>query len=228
MADIDSININETKQLIFLHDAIELGLKKYFTGEPCQHGHLTDRYVANRTCVECALLSRRRIYETYYAKNKEKVNKRNKDNEKIHGYGRKYREKNRLELNKKQRNNYPINKAKINLAIKIKKQSNNLFRMKTKIVSVISNAFRYKKFNKKMRTQEILGCTYEQFVVHIEKQFTKDINWNNRSKWHLDHIVPLSTAKTIEDIEKLNHHTNIRPLLASENIRKSNKSLFLI
>jgi len=228
MADIDSINIDETKQLIFLHDAIELGLKKYFTGEPCQHGHITDRYVANRTCVICSILSRRRLYDTYYAKNKEKVNKRNRMNDKIHGYNKKYYAKHREELRQKQKDVYPLRKEKLNEYHRIKKQTNTLYRIKTKIVSVISNSFRNKKFNKKMRTQEMLGCTYEEFVVHIEKQFTKNMNWENRSEWHLDHIVPLSTAKTVEDIEKLNHHTNIRPLLAKDNLKKSNKILFLI
>ena len=32
----------------------------------------------------------------------------------------------------------------------------------------------------------------------------------------------------VEDLEKLNHHTNIRPLLAIDNIKKSDKVLFLI
>lgn len=33
--------------------AIELGLKKYFTGRPCKHGHVCERWTYNSSCVEC-------------------------------------------------------------------------------------------------------------------------------------------------------------------------------
>lgn len=33
--------------------AIESGLKKYFTGEPCKNGHLAERYVQSCTCELC-------------------------------------------------------------------------------------------------------------------------------------------------------------------------------
>jgi hypothetical protein len=45
------------------------------------------------------------------------------------------------------------------------------------------------------------------------------MNWDNRGLyngqrnygWDIDHIIPLATAKTIEDVIKLNHYTNLRP-----------------
>lgn len=33
-------------------DAIKLGVSRYFTGVPCKHGHLSERYITRR-CVEC-------------------------------------------------------------------------------------------------------------------------------------------------------------------------------
>lgn len=33
--------------------ALELGLKRYFTGKPCKHGHITERQVNSRVCCEC-------------------------------------------------------------------------------------------------------------------------------------------------------------------------------
>lgn len=30
------------------------GLPRYFTGIACSKGHISDRYTANKTCVECA------------------------------------------------------------------------------------------------------------------------------------------------------------------------------
>ncbi len=29
------------------------GLKRYFTGEPCEHGHIAERYTNRKNCVEC-------------------------------------------------------------------------------------------------------------------------------------------------------------------------------
>lgn len=49
------------------------------------------------------------------------------------------------------------------------------------------------------------------------------MNWENYGEWHLDHIIPISYAKTIEDIYKLNHYTNLQPLWASENLSKGNR-----
>lgn len=38
--------------------AIEQGLPRYFTGIPCKHGHVTERFVVNWKCVGCDLVSR--------------------------------------------------------------------------------------------------------------------------------------------------------------------------
>ena len=51
-------------------------------------------------------------------------------------------------------------------------------------------------------------------------------NWGhgkNNTTWHIDHIIPLSSAKTIEEVEKLNHYTNLRPMWGSDNIKKGKK-----
>ena len=46
------------------------------------------------------------------------------------------------------------------------------------------------------------------------------MNWDNYGKyngcpnfgWDIDHITPLSTAMTEDDMIKLNHYTNLQPL----------------
>jgi hypothetical protein len=58
---------------------------------------------------------------------------------------------------------------------------------------------------------------------HIEKQFIDDMNWDNKGNWHIDHIIPLSSAKTEVELMKLFHFSNLQPLWASDNIKKSNK-----
>jgi hypothetical protein len=47
----------------------------------------------------------------------------------------------------------------------------------------------------------------------------------NNTTWHVDHKTPISSAHTLEEVKKLNHYTNLRPMWGSDNIRKSNKIL---
>ena len=45
-------------QIITRQQAIEQGLTRYFTGEPCKHGHISEKLLSNRTCVECKRLDK--------------------------------------------------------------------------------------------------------------------------------------------------------------------------
>lgn len=39
--------------------AMSLGRNRYFTGEPCKWGHVSERWCLSRRCVECVLRSHR-------------------------------------------------------------------------------------------------------------------------------------------------------------------------
>lgn len=41
-------------KLISQKDARTAGLPRYFTGKPCKHNHVEERYTANSMCVSCA------------------------------------------------------------------------------------------------------------------------------------------------------------------------------
>lgn len=102
------------------------------------------------------------------------------------------------------------------------------FDMQRRIQIQLSNCMRSGGYTKKSRTQEILGCDWDFFKAHIERQFLKGMSWDNRSEWHIDHIVPMASAKTEEDVIRLNHFTNLRPLWAKDNIAKGDRITHLI
>lgn len=108
---------------------------------------------------------------------------------------------------KKRRKNDPIHKLKINLRTRI-----SIFVKK-------------RKFNKNDSTFKIIGCTPEQLKKHIEKQFDEKMTWNNygRFGWHVDHKIPLDSAKNIEELYKLCYYSNLQPLWWEDNLKKSNK-----
>lgn len=77
------------------------------------------------------------------------------------------------------------------------------------------------------RAEVELGYTQAQFVQYIESQFTDGMSWDNRSEWHIDHIVPLSwwLNEGITDVSRINALINLQPLWAYDNLKKSNKLL---
>lgn len=98
------------------------------------------------------------------------------------------------------------------------------FKMKKNIRRRISLALQRKSWRKHGNFNKYIGCTREELISHFEFKFTEGMTWENQGKWHIDHIIPLSSAKTEEEMYKLCHYTNLQPLWAIDNIKKSNKT----
>lgn len=79
---------------------------------------------------------------------------------------------------------------------------------------------------KSQTTLNLLGCSMSDFYIHIENQFQEGMSWDNQGKWHIDHIIPLSSANTLAETEKLFHYSNCQPLWAKDNLSKSDKIIF--
>ena len=77
-------------------------------------------------------------------------------------------------------------------------------------------------------TFEALGYSVLEFVTHIERQFSGGMSWSNMSEWQIDHIIPISSAKSEDDVFALNQLSNLRPMWALENNRKSAKREVLL
>jgi len=72
-------------------------------------------------------------------------------------------------------------------------------------------------------TEELLQCSLNFFIDYIKEQFIEGMTLENYGQWHLDHVIPLATAKTREDVVRLNHYTNFQPLWAKDNLSKGAK-----
>lgn len=86
-------------------------------------------------------------------------------------------------------------------------------------------AVKSQKSRRCMRNISLIGCSASDLAAHLEKQFLNGMSWNNRSQWHIDHIIPVSAfdLTTSEGQQAAFHYTNLRPLWASDNRRKSSK-----
>ena len=70
---------------------------------------------------------------------------------------------------------------------------------------------------------DIIGLSIVDFQKYLSDSFSEGMSWENRSEWHIDHILPLSAAKTQEEIKMLWHYTNMRPMCAIDNLVKGGK-----
>ncbi len=100
-----------------------------------------------------------------------------------------------------------------------------LFKLRYVIKGVIRDSFRKNSLSKTSRTFDILGCNIPELKEHLELQFEDWMTWDNRGLyngkynygWDIDHIIPISSAETAEDIVRLNHYTNLQPLCSKIN-----------
>lgn len=72
-----------------------------------------------------------------------------------------------------------------------------------------------------------LGCTVTELVQYLEEKFQSGMSWENYGKWHIDHIKPLSSFNLADkdEFNKACNYSNLQPLWAKDNQRKSNKYL---
>ena len=106
-----------------------------------------------------------------------------------------------------------------------RKKTDILFKLSHVVRSRVYKIIKNKNINKKNKIFDIVGCSQNQLKEHLEKQFNDDMSWGNYGKWHIDHIIPLSSANNEYEVYKLCHYTNLQPLWAEDNLKKSNKIL---
>lgn len=153
----------------------------------------------------------------YYECNKIKILKRGKlyrstHKKQIQTYGIMWRKNNKNRI-AKTRQTYRKNRKKYDPNFKL------ICNLRRRIHSILDGK------SKSQSTIKLLGCSIEKFKIHLEQQFTKGMTWKNYGKWHIDHIIPLSSAKNQQQIEKLFHYSNCQPLWAKDNLKKHNKIL---
>ena len=174
-------------------------------------------------------------------KNKEKIkNHYQETKQTILDYQKKYREENLGKIKERGKKYYNINKKEIldknkvykkntknirNIYESNKKKNNPIYSLLCGMRSRLCSYLKKSDITKKNKTFDIVGCSPEFLKEHLENQFVVGMGWDNRNEWHIDHIIPLSSAKTEEELYCLCHYTNLQPLWAEDNLKKSNKIL---
>lgn len=75
------------------------------------------------------------------------------------------------------------------------------------------------------RTLDLVGCSIDFLMNHLENKFLPGMTWDNYGKWHIDHIRPCASFDLAnpEEQKKCFHYTNLQPLWEKDNLKKGNK-----
>ena len=139
----------------------------------------------------------------------------NKDN--IKEYSKAYYESNKDNIKEYKK----ANRDKINEYQKKRLKKDSLFKLRRNLSTRLWSAIKNKGYSKNTKTADTLGCSWEFLKDYLEAQFIDGMNWDNYGEWHIDHIKPLASAETEQDVYDLNHYTNLQPLWAEDNLSKS-------
>lgn len=163
-----------------------------------------DKYLETQRASEEKRKGKRKEYNRQYSiNNREKINERQ----------RKYRVENADHLRENARRYYSE-----------RREADDMFRLKQDLRNLVGVSFRNRGWGKLSKTQEMLGCTFEEAKQHLEETWCKNYGTEyNGEEVHIDHIVPLSTAKSPEEMEKLFHISNLQYLKPYDNMSKGCK-----
>ena len=211
-------------------EAKALGLKRYYTGNPCKHGHVAERYIGGG-CVECDLSGKRAAYvanpeifkaralKTYrknpsatIARNKRWVNE-NRERAKATIKSWNAANKQRVRDSKDFYLSRPGNRDAARAAVRAHYARNKPYYMAR------SAARRARKLQ---ATPPWYG-ELDSFVWLEAAHLVQLRGATTGFEWHADHMVPLAA----ECVSGLHVHNNCQVIPALMNASKGNKLVFI-
>lgn len=171
--------------------------------------HLSCKFGVRSICKQCIKLDyelhkeeRKIKSHNYYLKNKEHICKKSLE-----------WKNNNPEKRKETRRRYEKNKLNVNTRLAKS--------IRLRIRDVLNGRI------KSAPTLNLLGCTIKELRNHLESQFKEGMNWDNHAVhgWHIDHKIPCAKfdLSKSEEQRKCFNYTNLQPLWAEENWKKSDK-----
>lgn len=159
----------------------------------------------------------------YREKNKEKLNEYHKKwskekRKELREYHSKWREDNREHVNEKTRLWY-LNR----------RRTDPSFKLKSNVRTAVWTCLKERNVAKYRSTFILLGYSLEKLMIHLEKQFTEGMTWDNYGEWHVDHKKPMAlfqfTSTDDEGFKECWNLENLQPLWCKDNLSKGTRYL---
>ena len=175
----------------------------------------------------------KQIQKNYYENNKDKVKQMqkeyaNKNKDILRDKQKEYREANKDKtkeyLKDYNQKNKDVLKEKKKLYMR-ERRKNPVYKIKSNLSANLYHSLAKRGYTKNSLLFGVIGLSYAEFKTYIESQFEPWMCWDNyglyngelNHGWDIDHIKPTSLAETEDEIYKLNHYTNLRPLCSKVN-----------
>lgn len=114
--------------------------------------------------------------------------------------------------------------------MKLRKQTDDFFRLRSNFSTRMANTLRKYTdgiIQKSNSCFELVGYNLKDLINHLESKFQPGMNWGNYGIWHIDHIIPISsfniTSLECSDFKECWSLDNLQPLWGEDNLKKSNK-----
>lgn len=207
-------NLNETHYQKEYYDNNKIKRKEYREKNMERDKEYQKKYRENNKEKQ------KKYHEKYCELNKEKQQTYFKE------YYKKNRDKKKEYLKEYRKNNKEKILAKVYSYRNNRKKIDPLFKLMSNIKTMISKIISNKGYIKKDKTEQILGCSINEFKKYLESLWEPWMTWDNYGKyekdkfntgWDVDHIIPTSSAKTEVELYNLNHYTNLQPLCSKIN-----------
>ena len=172
----------------------------YYPGSVCRHGHLGMRYVSTGQCCKCSSIRA----------NTDGFRKYQRKRSKLRVYTNELKEY----MKARNRRLHPVPRI-----LHISQHSAHIAQNLRNRINLALNGI-----NKANSTENLLGCSFDAFIKHLELQFKDGMSWDNRGKhgWHIDHIRPCASFDLSDPNQQSQcfHYTNMQPLWAVDNLSK--------
>lgn len=109
--------------------------------------------------------------------------------------------------------------------MKQRKANDPVFKLSLRVRTNINDAFRRRGHIKDSKCAELTEMSVKELTDHLLETFRNNYGreWDGVEAVHIDHIIPLATAESIDDVKRLCHYTNLQLLTAEDNLRKNAK-----
>lgn len=172
---------------------------------------------------------KKRLYNQARREIKAEYNKQYYQDNKEHiiAYQKQYNQENAERIKHRQKAYNEAYKPRRNLLAQERKAADPVYKLRCQMSTLISQAFTDQVGHRRtgQRTENIIGCSFDELQMHLYRTFESNygIPYDGSQRVHIDHIIPTSTARTVEEVLTLNHYSNLQLLLAVDNISKSNR-----
>ena len=105
------------------------------------------------------------------------------------------------------------------------KEVRPVYKILNNLASRINTTLKKEGIERELTYTQILGSNVADFEEYLISKMTEGMSFDNYGMWEVDHIIPFSSFdfNNLEELKKCCQYTNLQPLWAHDNRKKSNK-----